>query len=197
MSRASKPRQANLFAHKEFRAHNRREHGGALAQGRRKLYRPLDPKRPVHLVLRSSRATGKWSMLHPENVFKVKALLKKWSAHFDVKVYGFANSGNHLHLIVKARTRNGFQDFLRTFSALTARLITKARKGAALAKNKEKLRFWDALAFSRIVTWGRDLIATQRYLLRNKLEAVGFMTKQDRLVTFAEALADRGIILKT
>ena len=32
------------------------KHGGDVRKGRRKVARPVDPKRPIHLVLTSSRA---------------------------------------------------------------------------------------------------------------------------------------------
>jgi len=57
------------------------QHGGELTRGRRKTARPLDPKRPVHLVLRSSRAKGPWSLLHPKNERRVRRVLDVTAAN--------------------------------------------------------------------------------------------------------------------
>lgn len=92
-------------------------------------------------------------------------------------------------MIVQGKSREGLQGFLRTYPALLARRITGARKGWP------KGRFWDAMAYTRIVTWGRELIALKRYLLRNDLEAVGFLGHHERSLNFAEALARRGLRL--
>jgi hypothetical protein len=48
-----------------FSFKTRSTHGGELARGKRKTMRPLDPKQALHLVLRSSKAKGSLSMLHP------------------------------------------------------------------------------------------------------------------------------------
>jgi len=90
------------------------EHGGRTRAGRRKTARPLDPKRPVHLVLRSLRARGEWSLLRPANQVAVEAALERAKRASGVRVYRFVNVGNHLHLLVGFRTRRAFQRFLRS-----------------------------------------------------------------------------------
>jgi hypothetical protein len=56
MSRSKQP-----YLHDALRP--RAEHGGSIRQGRRKLARPVDPKRPLHVVLRSEKAKGDLSLL--------------------------------------------------------------------------------------------------------------------------------------
>jgi len=186
-SRAKKPRQLKFPALTDF---TRTEHGGAMRAGKRKLARPIATKAPMHVVLRASRARGAWSLLHPGNRGSVDALIRRTATRFDVELEQLANSGNHLHLIIRGRTRGGIQGFFRTLPALLARRITGAKKGSP------KGRFWDALLYTRPVSWGRDLLALKRYLLRNDLEAVGFLSRGERTLTFAEALARRGLMLK-
>jgi hypothetical protein len=185
------PRQTQLSFKQSptFKKHFRTEHGGSLHQGKRKEARPLATKRPMHLVFRSSRARGAWSFLHPKNHHVVKKLASDTSRSFDVKIRQIANSGTHLHLIVQGKRREGLQKFLITFPALLSRKITGAKKGSPKGK------FWDALAYSRLITWGRELLALQRYLLRNDLEAVGFLQYGERALSFSEALARRGMRL--
>ncbi|MDR3608694.1 MAG: transposase [Oligoflexia bacterium] len=147
----------------------RTEHGGAIRQGKRKLARPLDPKRPLHLVLRSEKARGRLSLLYGQNWRAIERLTAKLSRRYGVRVYQFANSGNHLHLLVRGKTRKGLQDFLRVFSGKIAQFVTGAKKGHAFGK------FWSALAYSRVVEWGRAFTEAKYYVLRNELEADGFL----------------------
>ena len=42
-----------------------------------------------------------------------------------------------------------------------------ARKGFVLGK------FWDWLAYSRVMSWGREFLGMRAYLVRNELEALG------------------------
>jgi len=55
------------------------------------------------------------------------------------------NVGNHLHLLARARRRADFQSFLRDLGGSLAIAVTGARKGNRIG------RFWDKLAWSRVV----------------------------------------------
>lgn len=48
------------------------------------------------------------------------------------------------------------------------------RQRGQAGSRKAARRFWDGTAYSRIVSWGRELRALQTYLDKNRLEAVGF-----------------------
>jgi REP element-mobilizing transposase RayT len=159
------PKQPSFFQHDAFKAYSRTEHGGDLRKGRRKLWRPFDPRRPLHLTLRSERARGAWSMLDHKHERRIKHLVFRFAEKNGVKVYKYANSGNHLHLLVHAKRHEGFGAFLKTVTGLIARAVTGARKG------KPAGRFWDSLAWSRIVNWGRDLRQAADYVLMNEMEA--------------------------
>jgi REP element-mobilizing transposase RayT len=159
-----------------FLGPDRREHGGVLRAGKRKLARPIDPKRPLHLTLRATQARGEWSFLHPKHAHLIERLTGTLARKWGVRIYQKANVGNHLHLLVKAPGREAFQGFLRELSGRIAALVTKARKGRPLRQ-----RFWDELAWSRIVEWGRDFSHAQIYVIKNLLEGVG--AKGSRLVT--------------
>ena len=118
----------------------RTEHGGEIRRGLRKLERPIDLRRPLHVVLRSSRARGAWSLRLQTNQRIVRWVLRHFAKRYSIRIYEFANSGNHLHLLLRSKCRLGLQNFLRTFAGITARLVTGARKGWAVG------RFWDWLA---------------------------------------------------
>jgi REP element-mobilizing transposase RayT len=167
-------RQLTFFTAKSFRDLNRRAHGGETRAGKRKLARPFDPKRPLHIVLRSSQAKGDWSFFRARNEKRVKHLIYQEALRSDVRVYQFANSGNHLHLVLRAKTRVGLARFLRAVAGLIARAVTGAKKGVALATSGTRRAFWDALAYSRIVEWGKEFVRVCDYLTLNELEGLGW-----------------------
>lgn len=158
-----KPRQLSLLLHKKGMT----QHGGDIRKGKRKLARPFQSKQPMHIVLRASRANGHWSMLHSRHEKWISALVRKSAKSNQVRVHRFVNVGNHLHLLVQASSRDGFQRFLRTLTGRIAALVTRAIKGRPFGK------FWDQLAYSRLVGWGRDLTGVVNYFIKNELEAMG------------------------
>jgi hypothetical protein len=144
-----------------------KEHGGSSRIGKRKTQRPFDPKRPLHLSLKSSLARGQRSMLAPKNKGQVlECLHRAQSANPRVKILRFANVGNHLHLLIQAKSRREFQAFLREFAGRLASAMTGAIKG-----RPEK--FWDTLAWSKVLEWGRQYQSVARYILLNVLKSFG------------------------
>jgi hypothetical protein len=139
-------------------------YGGAAVK--RIQARPVVPKRAHHVTLRASQARGEWSFLKPKNYALVTHLLRRQAKRHFVALESFVNVGNHLHLKVRPQTREGFANFLRSVTCLLSRAITGARKGRPLTK-----RFFDALAWSRVVrTWAEEKILNQ-YFDDNALEA--------------------------
>ena len=171
--------QISFLSSDAFKKATRTEHGGVIRQGQRKLKRPFDSKTPLHLVLRSSRAKGEWSFSRVKNGRQIKHWVHHLARKNHVKVYRLANSGNHLHLLVKADSRRDFQSYLRALTGIVSRLVTGAKKGNPMGK------FWDALAYTRVVRWGRDFKNVTYYLIRNELEELGILAYRDRLVTKA------------
>jgi REP element-mobilizing transposase RayT len=145
----------------------RKRHGHDIRKGRRKLSRPIDPRKPLHLVFRAERAKGAWSLRRFKHIEHIKKLTYFLAKRNQIKIIEYANGGNHLHLFILAKDRNGFKKFTRTLTGLVARLVTGAKKGNAVGK------FWDTLFFSRVVEWGRDYFATKDYVIQNEREASG------------------------
>ncbi len=141
--------------------------GGDIRAGRRKIARPIDPKRPMHIVLRSIRARGAWSMLKRGNNARIHRLVDETASKYGVRVHRFSNVGNHLHLLVSTKTRRGFQSFLRVLTGAIVFAITGTRKGNPIG------RFWDKLAFSRVLSWGREFNLIENYFVKNDLESLG------------------------
>lgn len=162
-------KQANLFEHfkrKDLkRRYSRISHGGVESGGRRKLERPLARNKPVHLTLKSSKATGTWSFLHPKNRIRIEQLLKAKAKKFGIKIQDFANVGNHLHIKLKFQSRENFQNFLRACTCQISRMITGARRGNKIGK------FWDALAYTRILKSNFEERVLKGYFHANRIEA--------------------------
>jgi hypothetical protein len=155
----------------------RRKHGSDIRKGKRKEARPFHPKLAMHLILKSSRARGTWSMLHPRHKGRVYWLIESKAEKHGIRVCQSANVGNHLHLLIRARSHVSFKRFLRELSGAIAQTITGATKAMPQ-------KFWDGLAYSRLVTWGRDFAGVQAYIVKNLLEGMGTIDRYG---------ADRGL----
>ncbi len=149
-------------------------HGGDTSQGKRKIARPIDLKRPLHVVLRSSMAKGQWSLLHLKNKNQINKLTQKIAKKYRIRIFRFVNVGNHIHLLIQTYSRKNFQSFLRELSGTIACLVTNAKKGKPIG------RFWDKLAFSRIVFWGIDFKKLHTYLIKNIFEAHGLYGRREK-----------------
>jgi REP element-mobilizing transposase RayT len=158
--------QLQLFAKPEL------EYGGSSRKGRRKIQRPFDRKLPLHLVFRSAKARGHKSFLHRRNKGAIQDLLGRLADRYGVKVYRFENVGNHLHLLAKFPARRELKAFLRVFAQGVMFRVTGACKG------NPQGRFFDAVAYSKVVSWGREFRALKAYLWKNALESLGFGREQ-------------------
>jgi REP element-mobilizing transposase RayT len=155
--------QLALFPRRVHLDLTRTEHGGDVRRRCRKLARPVSTRRPMHVTLSSEKARGAWSMRKHDGA--VKEALRACARRQGVRVYEFANVGTHLHLLLRARRRDEFQAFLRSFAGLVARRVTGARRGRPSGP------FFSGLAWSRVVTWGRDYRRVRHYIFRNQIEA--------------------------
>src|SRR5579859_7291966 len=134
---------------KLFEDKTRFDHGGSLSIGRRKIARPLSTRKPIHLTLRSSRALGKWSLRRFE--VGIRKLAEKLASRWGIRIYSLAVNGNHMHLAIRIANRDCFGNFLRVFSGQVAMKVTGSVKGRPTKGG----RFWDLLAWTRILEWGK------------------------------------------
>jgi hypothetical protein len=162
-------KQTNLFEYFDQsrirKRYGRTQHGGLKTIGHRKLERPLSSKKWIHLVLKSDKAKGKLSFLTPQNQMLIRRILKAKSRKFGIKIADGANVGNHLHLKIRIRDRKSFQKFLKSVTCLIARKITGAKRG------KKFGRFWQGLAFTRVLTSALEELNLKGYIQANRIEA--------------------------
>lgn len=175
--------------------------GGSALTSHPKTARPIATQSALHLVLRSTQATGARSFL--KRAREVEKLVKQQATRVGIRVYDFANAGNHLHMVVRVPSRRIYRRFVRAVTGLLARKTLGKERGVAVTgassvKTKSSspmpsnemsakrgrqptreapppsTRFWDARPFSRVVTWGKDYAQVKNYLCLNRIEAVGF-----------------------
>ena len=165
-----------------------REHGGEdqAKAHRRKTARPFDPARPLHITMRSTMAVDEGSMLNPKHVKIIKGIVYGAAARHGVVIQRYVCVGNHLHLLLQTKSRRmhtarpALRAFLRQTAGLIARVMTGAKKGAPAikmgaptthTKGTGSRKFWDHLAWSRIVTWGNDLCGIFKYFEKNRADS--------------------------
>ena len=136
--------------------------GGELNHKKRKSRRPLDSKKPLHIVLRA--VGNKPFFLHQDPL--INKIIEKWAARFAVKIYESSVNANHLHLVIGFNHRNLYQYFVSALSGQIAQLL--------------KMK-WEFRPFTRIIEWGRDFKSACAYVIKNQKEAWGIINYQPRL----------------
>jgi REP element-mobilizing transposase RayT len=180
-------KQISLLDDKIKKRYNRVSHGGGLYAGKRKLERPLSKKKWIHLVLKSDKARGPLSFKTPINKIAIQGILKAKARKFGVKIADQANVGNHIHLKVKIHSRELFQKFLISVTGLIARTVTGARKGKAFG------RFWNELAFTRVLQSYTEELWLNGYFIANRLEAnVSRASREQLLREYARWMGEHG-----
>jgi len=150
--------------------------GSLLKNSNAKIKRTLDSNKCLHIVLRSSLAKGSRSMLNQNNKGKVYKIIQTQAKKVGIKIYRYANVGNHLHLLIKFSKRRFYIRFIRSITGLIARQILKAEKNNAASNIK---KFWDQRPFSRIVDWGTSYRIAKDYVTLNILESLGVISRAE------------------
>ena len=167
---------------------NSNSHGGACAKKRAKARRPLDSRKPIHVILRSINARGVLSLKATrEREARIASIMRRADKQ-GVRILSLANVGNHLHAIVRFSSRVQFANWLRVAAGLIARLVTGACRGKPFGK------FWDDLTFTRVIHPGRDLEAMISYLKANRIEA--WFGKVARELFLAEQADQRARVVR-
>lgn len=119
--------------------------------------------RPMHLVLRSTRAKGEWSFRRPRNEALINRIVDKFAVIYGVRVVSMANVGNHLHLQIKLSNRFGYRPFIRAVTSAIAMAVTGVNRWTKNQENapgqrtrKKREKFWDYRPYTRVVE--RELV---------------------------------------
>jgi REP element-mobilizing transposase RayT len=135
------------------------------------------------LILKSEKARGALNFLKRENDVAIRDTLREKAHKFGISISDFANVGNHLHIKIKVQSRASFQKFLKAVTCPIARKITGARRGKPFGK------FWQGLAFTRIITSRLEELRLRGYFEANRKEAKhGYATREKFLNEFNEWL---------
>lgn len=139
--------------------------GGALLKfgTNPKIARPLDSKLPIHLVLRAEKS----AMRLPAFFVRVDNIIKSVARRHGVRLYEFANAGNHLHLLLKLPRRAAWNAFIRDLTSQIARL-TKVR--------------WLNRPYTRVVRgWRKAFRLVKSYVQLNAFEVTHRATRREAL----------------
>jgi REP element-mobilizing transposase RayT len=163
--------------------HSKYDHkyGGKYLRTRkgRSRPRPLSTQHSIHLVLKSTKATGLWSFLHKNNQAKIRAILQKFSKKYSVQILSFANVGNHLHLHIKLANRSTYRAFIRAVTSAVAMAVTGWSRWTKVIDGE---RFWTERPFTQIVTTFKYYLKLKDYIKINQIEGFGFTKNLARIV---------------
>jgi REP element-mobilizing transposase RayT len=135
--------------------------GSLLKNSHAKTARPFSAKASMHVVLKASTHCLK----HYDR--RVEKIIERQAKKHYIKIYSLQNVGNHIHLVIKAKHKDFFNNFLRSICGLTAKL-TKAK--------------WLQRPFSRIIAWGRSFKTIKNYMTVNQYESSGYSRSQARFM---------------
>lgn len=138
--------------------------GGEMLKGKRKVARPLDSKKPIHIVLKSTRAKSELSFLNHRKALDQS--LQRTSKKWGVRVLDRVWMGNHLHAVIRFANRSQYRSWIRELTAGLVRQIS--------SRTKQHLSsFYDLRPWTRVVEWGNDLRNLFDYIDLNEMELVG------------------------
>lgn len=142
--------------------------GGSHLTSHPKRARPLDRKLPIHVVLRSKKSV----LRAPANFAFVNRIVTTAAKKYGIRLYEFANVGNHIHLLIKISTPGLWRRFIREITGRIAQFALK------LGARDRSDGFWLHRPFTRIVrSLRRAYRVVQDYILLNRLESEGFIDR--------------------
>lgn len=113
-------------------------------------------------------------MRTPHAFGRVNEIVRSVARKYGVRIYKFANVGNHLHLLIRIGRRGAWAGFIRE---LTGRIASGVQKISGQEKGR---KFWSQRPFTRIVRgWKMPFQVMKRYIELNFLEAEGFISRRE------------------
>ncbi len=142
--------------------------GGSLLKGNAKTKRPLDSKLPILLTLRANQG----GMRLPKLFGRVENTVNRVAQKYGVRIYEYANVGNHLHLVIKIPRRHSWGGFIRE---LTGQIAYDLK---TLLKVNGK--FWKHRPHTRVIRgWKKAYEIAKAYVRLNIYEAEGFIKRHE------------------
>lgn len=141
-----------------------REFGGSLLKGKRKCQRPLFPKLPIHLTLKSSKG----NLLGKER--EVFLLARNLAKKYKISIYRQAVLSNHVHLLILIPSVDAYRAWIRSLTSAMANIFQL--QGA----------LFSCRPYTRILSWGREFRSVARYVEINILERSGISRAQAQIL---------------
>jgi REP element-mobilizing transposase RayT len=146
--------------------------GGYSFKTNAKSKRPISSKLPIHLVLRTDGR--KFSMRKPKAFILIDKIVYRTAEKYGVKIYEFANVGNHLHALIKLRHIRDWAGFIRELSGR----ISQEMQNLKGPQKGEK--FWSFRPFTRVVaSWRKAYRDCRDYVILNRLEGGGHINRRE------------------
>ena len=145
--------------------------GGSSLKGNARCKRPLDTRLPIHLVLRAD-VSGNLSMRNPRSFGVVNGAVTRVAKKYGVRVYEYANVGNHLHILIKLTKLALWGAFIRELTGRIAQFMKVTLK--------IEQKFWLYRPFTRIIRgWKKPFTTAKQYIELNIIEAEGHISRQE------------------
>jgi REP element-mobilizing transposase RayT len=160
-------------------------HGGVLRNQRKgRGLRPLATKESIHLVLKLNQNMLRHRSLRSAKGFIIaNRIIKKYAAHFYIKIEQLSLQNDHIHALVRTSRRSLYQNFFRVVAGQIAQqferegLLTSGVVTDTSAGNGKKIRtaisFWKFRPFTRVVRGWKAYKIVQNYIQLNELEVAG------------------------
>lgn len=110
----------------------------------------------------------------PKTLIVVNETVRRTAAKHGVKIYQFANVGNHLHLLIKIPSVRQWAAFIRELSGRIAQQVMELVDSASIEK------FWRFRPYTRIVrSWKKAYKSVKDYVYLNQVEAEGHISRKE------------------
>lgn len=157
-------------------------YGGSLNY--RKVERPFDSKKAVHVVFKAQVGQGIWLSKSQKSIAN---LIRLTANRYSIRIHHFAINKDHIHLLVTAKVREDLLCFLRLFSAEMGRKYKEIWQRFGLRKSHS---LWLHRPFTRLVSRGKkSFLNVKKYIEQNRQEALGFISYQPRNHQLSKFLA--------
>jgi REP element-mobilizing transposase RayT len=167
-------RQLSLGFLKDYK----KEFGGSLLIGKRKTARPIVVKKPMHLILK----TTKLSPFNPTN-YKLEKIIKQYALRYKITIYDYSLNWSHIHLTMKLPNRAAYFAFIKTVTAALISFLSKALK-------RDLKGLFNLRPYTKIITCKKQFENAIDYMELNQQEALGLIVRVKKAVRSRKTLRD-------